>query len=109
MSDDLRVKLGPVKHAIVRECWITILHDASLNTDLVIGAGTKEACIRAFKRISSSERCNEDLVYHVTLIGTREGSEPTAPLFQPSMICTCVIGVSRPTDYCRLHGGRLCA
>jgi hypothetical protein len=47
-----------------RECWVTLLHDMENRVDLVIGAGTKAACIEAFKRISPGTPINPKLVYH---------------------------------------------
>lgn len=113
MSDEQwsqRVKLGSFTPTIHRDCWVTLWHNAELNIDCVIGAGTKEACSRLFESLSLS-RCNDDLIYAATVVATKDGIQPfraLAPLAEP-MLCTCLVGVRSPTDYCKLHGGRLCA
>jgi hypothetical protein len=47
-----------------RACWVTLLHDYKNGVDVVIGAGTRQACIEAFERISPGTAVNPDLVYH---------------------------------------------
>lgn len=107
MTDDLvpRVKLGQVQPVIHRDCWMTMWHNAELNVDLMIGAGTKEACIRAFELLSIA-KCNEDLVYAATVVATKDGIQPFRGLLPESILCTCIIGHTRSTEFCNLHGGR---
>lgn len=76
-EEQTRVKLAPIKNG-TRECWITVLHDTYLNIDVLIGAGTKEACMKAFALYSKDARCSESLVYHAVLSKAKE--EPVSAL-----------------------------
>lgn len=70
-----RVRLPPIQNG-VRECWLTVLHDSYLNIDTLIGAGTKEACMKAFAVYSDGLRCDESLVYRVLISKTTEEALP---------------------------------
>lgn len=54
--------LKPAKKG-TRECYVTLLHDVTNGVDLVIGAGTKAECIKAFQRISPGTPHDPKLVY----------------------------------------------
>lgn len=49
-----------------RSCWVTVLHDVENGADIVIGAGTKKACIDAFERMSPFTPIDRKLVYFAT-------------------------------------------
>ena len=105
MSDDQRVKLGSFTPTIHRDCWITLWHCRELNIDIVVGAGTKEACAKAFEHLA--ERiCVDELVYAATVVATKDGMQPFRALLSKPIECTCMVGLSDPTEVCDLHGGR---
>jgi hypothetical protein len=58
------VKLPKLRTPDERECWVTMLHDFKRRVDIVIGAGTRAACVEAFRRISYGAPVDDSLVYY---------------------------------------------
>jgi hypothetical protein len=58
------VKLPRIRHEGEREVWVTVLHHYEMGVHLVIGAGTRGACIDAFRRMSKGAWVDTKLVYY---------------------------------------------
>lgn len=105
LADEQHVKFSPSTATIHRECWVTMWRSTAANADLIIGAGTKEACIRAFELLSG-HKCDGTIVYAATIVATKDGIQPFRALApEQSIFCTCIVGTTRPTEHCEIHGG----